>query len=332
MKPKAEEFYDYLAEPVKYCAKFYGFMYLSDIKNIPEVGFDLLQLTNELKQAFHHYGKFSIMKEMVNVPRYCGFDPDIVKSLVSYDVYNDLTVDIQAPDGVGYRPDYIKSNDVYREVPMDISEQTMRKIETRQFDYDIDRTLRNLVQNAATGPERLTADIDEISPGSIRQETKMLLQSRIDKYVNIVPQIESNNFFYMCERLFEDMEWGNKYGGEGWASIAKALQLIHTTTDKTFVDSMWGLQHNTGTWLNNINKFLPDEEYYDKSTSQMGDIDIVDSELMEEMNKEYTQEEVMLQIFLEAKREGEFYKVYPLITNADPKLAKYEDIFKNAGR
>ena len=40
----------------------------------------------------------------------------------------------------------------------------------------------------------------------------------------------------------------------------------------------------------------------------------------------------MLQIFLEAKREGEFYKVYPLITNADPKLAKYEDIFKNAGR
>jgi hypothetical protein len=64
----------------------------------------------------------------------------------------------------------------------------------------------------------------------------------------------------------------------------------------------------------------------------MSDIEIIDSELMEEMNKEYTQEEVMLQIFLEAKREGEFYKVYPLITNADPKLAKYEDIFKNAGR
>jgi len=215
---------------------------------------------------------------------------------------------------------------------MDISEQTMREIETRQFDYDIDQSLRNLVQNAATGPERLTADIDEISPGSMRQETKMLLQSRIDVYTSIVPQIESNNFFYMCERLFEDMRWGNKYGGEGWASIAKALQLIHTTTDKTFVDSMWGLQHNTGTWLDNISRFLPDEEYYDKSTSQMSDIEIIDSELMEEMNKEYTQEEVMLQIFLEAKREGEFYKVYPLITNADPKLAKYEDIFKNAGR
>jgi hypothetical protein len=329
MKPKAEEFYEYLAEPVKYCAKFYGFMYLSDIKDISEVGFDLLQITDELKQAFHHYGKFSIMKEMTNAPRRCGFDADITKKYVHGTIFRGLETVTNEQD-----EPFILANGMYRNVPRRIPETDMIEIENEQFNNDIDQALRALLENVSTGPKGMytTNYIDKAE--SLREEKKSLLQNKINTYVSAVPELKSNNFFYMSERIFEDMMWSRNYGGEGWAKITKALQLIHTTTDKTFVDSMWALEHNTGGWLDKVPRDV-DKEYYSNAAQQIQDEqspDIVEPPILPTVRQG---EDIIQRTFmdlLDAKREGEFYKVWPLITNADPKLAKYEDIFKNAGR
>ena len=55
-----------------------------------------------------------------------------------------------------------------------------------------------------------------------------------------------------AHKIFGEGSWSTNYGGHAWSSIAKVLisRELEQTTAHTFVDSCWGLQHNTGSYFN----------------------------------------------------------------------------------
>jgi len=55
-----------------------------------------------------------------------------------------------------------------------------------------------------------------------------------------------------ADKLFRDGNWQTNYGGDAWSKITQVL--LHREVDKitahTFIDSCWGLHHNTGSYFN----------------------------------------------------------------------------------
>jgi len=55
-----------------------------------------------------------------------------------------------------------------------------------------------------------------------------------------------------AEKLFRSGSWQTNYGGEAWSKITQVLlhRELGKLTAHTFVDSCWGLHHNTGSYFN----------------------------------------------------------------------------------
>jgi len=68
MKPDAaEEIVDVFSDPVRSCAKFYGYYYLSEIEQDPFASQIFDDVADKMSDAFYNYAVFATLRELANV-------------------------------------------------------------------------------------------------------------------------------------------------------------------------------------------------------------------------------------------------------------------------
>jgi hypothetical protein len=60
------------------------------------------------------------------------------------------------------------------------------------------------------------------------------------------------HYFDMAENIFKNLNWNHAFGGNAWANICKALKRRDEESSTLWIDTMWSIQHNGGTWINKV--------------------------------------------------------------------------------
>lgn len=95
----------------------------------------------------------------------------------------------------------------------------------------------------------LTARRDIEYPDKARMNIISWLSYLNKNGLDLTPRKE---LFKTAEGLFEKLDWVSTFGGRTWAKIARTMAHRYNVSRTMWIDMMWSLQHNTGTWLNKV--------------------------------------------------------------------------------
>jgi len=330
--PDPDVFYDIVSQPVKNCAKFYGYLYLNEAIDDVDIGFQYTQYKGDLLQAFIEYGRYAIMSEMTNVPMHAGIDMSTFDEAIT-----DLGIATEV-DMMGLSTDFysdtLYSQEYFNKVYPELGTAQHEDIMYRQFDGLPKQRVLNAFKQIALGSEHMVTRPPDTSARTRSPKAQLNLQ--INDYSSTVPATTSPTFIKTAKQLFKHLSWDRLYGKESWENIADLLIARRNRKDTIIIDGLWQLQHNTGLWLNKVN-YNSDESYMQDVFYQIRNEMNTTTELYSPMDSvpqgtpSNNQISNMLDEILNVKRTSELWKIHPFIVNADDTLSKYEHIFKRAG-
>lgn len=259
-----KEFYPYLSHPLKNCSTWYTYYYLSEFANLPPryknlVKLEFNRLSEGLDKAFLNYGTYAVVRELRHVRNSADF-----RTKGSYRNSRFLSLLNTEP---------AKAHDYFMEM-------AGRNRLTRK-EADLVWTFIN---------NRKLASFDHKDKSSITE----WLRAAQKAGVALTPK----EIIKVGEGLFRKLEWNSSYGGRSWQRIARTMRQREKVTRTIWIDMMWAIQHNTGTWLNKVESH---DSHYD------------------------------LRRTLDAKREGNMRKVGATAARYNPRLHVFLD-FLPSGR
>ena len=331
--PHTDNFYNIVSQPVKYCSKFYGYLYLDQAVDDVDVGFDYVQFKGDLMQAFVEYGHYAISHELTNIGRHAGFKKKHVISALKKYGEDETAADLEAMmSGFETQVPIYSYNDLVSITRLSegfdsskVDERVHEQVLENHFGERYTKSLEMTLYNVATGPEDVAA------------AEKQTAQIKLEEFTSEVPQSTQSDYFKNAKILFQDLDWQTAFGQDAWADIAKLLISRNERKDTLVIDGLWQLEHNMGQWLSKtVNE--PDEDYYREAIRILknniryapreisrlvanGASKVGDTKSMKLLNK-----------ILDIKRESELWKIYPWIVASDRQLAKHKDVFKQAGQ
>jgi hypothetical protein len=331
-KPDPDVFYDIVSQPVKNCAKFYGYLYLNEVVDDIDIGFQYTQYKGDLLQAFVEYGRYAIMSEMTNLPKHAGIDYDIFsETITDFGIATEVDMMQLSTD---FYSDTLYSREYFNKVHLEIDMKIHEDIMYRQFDGTPKQRVLETFEQIALGSEHMVSQLPDARSQTRSPKEKLRLQ--IDSYTDTVPATTNSTFIKSAKQLFKHLNWDRLYGKESWADIADLLIARRNRKDTIVIDGLWQIQHNTGLWLNKVN-YNSDESYMEDVFYQIRNEMNTTTELYSPMDSvpkgtpSNNQISNMLDEILNVKRTSELWKIHPFIVNADETLSKYEHIFKRAG-
>lgn len=356
-----DKFFDRLNIPVYQCARFYGYYYLYAIKNMDDKRKIVDNTASMQKEAFKNYGKYAVASELNNIGSNVSFKTDKIYKIIR----NNTTESVVRRMGESWYdeiyayekdssleeisvvnfyetispkiPDEVAHEIVYENIDNASMEYILDKYDTSNWSKkDIKRFMWRMLR------EFTFTEAPPFNP-SKPQVKSFLSNFTLDISLFDTAVFSSDKFFSAAKTIFQGLNWSPNYGGDAWYRISSVLNNIDEYSDITAVDMLWGLQHNNNLWMDKI-RLDGKDDYLVRAGKELkeylGD-DYVMGEHIDlappnpENPKNYVTEDV-LQRFLDVRRSGEFYKVWPYITEVNPNakvgLDNYEEIFKQAGR
>lgn len=124
------------------------------------------------------------------------------------------------------------------------------------------------------------------------------------------------DFLKAAELIFDGGYWYEEYGGEKWGTVARFLQNKDDIFSIVWVDTGFGIEHNTTTWLDKVELAQEEKDMLYELGYEPEDI-----------HKAYTWEDLvfdyMMPKLLDAKRDGDFEEIYKIAAYTDNSLRKY---------
>lgn len=311
-----ESFKDEFQNPVKSCAEFYGYYYLSEIESKNELDFDLQQKTDTLYEAFYAYGVYAILNELTNLRGQAVIHRQAVKQAAQ-----ELGIAI-GDKGQADRVSIAVAARMARSPPL--RDRVIGKV--------IDKKLRN---DHPIDGESLIAAVGKINP--ILSDEINVASPNLDAIDSILQigeeemgaKSDPEATIKFAKDIFDSLYWQPPFGGPSWTDICKLLQAREDNPKKIWVDMAWATEHNTSSWVNKVPYDSKIDSYIEDS------IQLLDRRLEPEISRgmagSYNVTDV-LELILDYKREGDFYKFWPFITSAGPKLRRYKSTLQRAGK
>lgn len=306
-------FIDEFQNPIQSCAEFYGYYYLSEIEQKEELDFDLQQRTDQLYNGFYAYGIYAVLREMTNVP---------TQVVVNVNDFN------QVADRMGVRvAGGLTDSDeaAIGRLANGIISPPMRDRVVGTF---IDE---NLQQDHDLGGTQLIATADKI-----HESVKMLNTAKPNRQeiADIMDRAEQDlnaktkpqRLLLLAADIFDSFFWQPPFGGPSWLDVCDLLLSRQDTDKKIWVDMAWATEHNTSAWVNKVPYDRDIDDYIERNIQQLPQY--YDAE--RGMNDSYSVADV-LETILDYKREGEFYKFWPFVTDNDATLRRYKSTLQEAG-
>jgi hypothetical protein len=360
MEIDVDKFYDRLNTPVYRCARFYGYYYLYAVRNMDDKRKIVENAASIQKEAFKHYGRYAVAGELSNVSNGAIFSRDKISKILRENTTESI---VRRMDDAWYKHIYgedsgkpyaihrdVQVGDFFDTISPNIPNQVAHKIVEEHIDDSSIQYILNTFDSIEYNSEDVREYLWELlkqfnyAPRTSFSPTKSQVKDFIKQIRNDTFLLHGDGkFFPGAKTMFEGLNWFSNFGGEAWYSISSVLNDIDEYSDITAVDMLWGLQHNNNLWMDKIP--LNGKDNYlvraGKELKQYLGDDYVMGEHIDlappnpENPGNYVTEDV-LQRFLDVRRSGEFYKVWPYITEVNPNakvgLDNYEDVFKQAGK
>lgn len=125
-----------------------------------------------------------------------------------------------------------------------------------------------------------------------------------------------NRFLRASKLIFDNKYWNSEYGGEAWATVSRFMLNKDEVSDIIWVDTGFGIEHNTTTWLNKVGisgeeiDMLKDHGY----TVPKKDRPIT--------WVEYIREGIQPKL-LDDKRHGDFSEIYKIASYTDNSIRRF---------
>lgn len=307
-------FIDEFQNPIQSCAEFYGYYYLSEIEQKEELDFDLQQKTDQLYNGFYAYGVYAVLRELTNIPSQVVVNVNEFKQ-------------VAGRMGVMFASHHIDSDQAaIGRLANLIASPPLRDRVVGTF---IDE---NLQQNHDLGGTQLISTVDKIHSQTKklnvadpdRQRIATILE-KAEKDLNA--KTKPQRLLLLASDIFDSFFWQPPFGGPSWIDVCDLLLARQDTAKKIWVDMAWATEHNTSAWVNKVPYNRAIDGYIESNIQRVPEY--FDAE--RGMNDSYQVSEV-LETILDHKREGEFYKFWPFVIDADRDLTIYKNILQEAGR
>lgn len=295
VKEISERVHNTAGRPIKNASVFYTLYYLSEIKDVVEVSFDLQKITNKLHDGFYYYGLIAFVKELNNAKRNYQIEGHSLKE-ARYEAIEDHAkmVSEDEPNMVEKIYKTLNREDKLAGGPIILGNKYMEE---------------NL--------KELESKFDTFS-----DPTRFIKTSRdiFSTENNNNPEVETG--------------WDPAFGGESWAGIAQHMLRRDSLPKLAWVDQSWAIQHNTGSWLNKMTPSQKEQEMVKKFTKKIKTEDLEGARSKKLMgrlgrykNKRRPHEITM--ILLEENKEGNMGPVFEAASmynnELDINLRKYKN-------
>jgi hypothetical protein len=253
-----DEFIDVFEEPVTTASRFYTLYYLSEVKDIDVVDFDLFKLKNTLADAFLNYSLYACTRELSRKGR---------KLIISGIEMIDL----------GRRKFSQRTNKIYRDTVRPTIDDNTPPGDLIQ---EVEDALHDLMFNSQVGGEpglaiELLMDTTIQVPRGARQDeianTMQIMERKYDAmsdpvaYLNACKKIFEVDYHSMPDTTWTDIVggdigWEINYAGEAWGSVTETALRFDELSEIGYIDLMFSVEHNNGNFLNKIPRVAEDEK------------------------------------------------------------------------
>jgi hypothetical protein len=253
-----DEFIDVFDEPVTTASRFYTLYYLSEVKGIDIVDFDLFKLKNTMADAFLNYSLYACTRELSRKN---------TKLMIAGIELRDL----------GRRKFGQMTNEIYRDT---VRPRIDDNIPPGDLIQEIEDALNDLIFNSQVGGEpglafELLMDTTiNVARGARQDEIANTMEIMEDKYDAMSDPVAYLN---ACKKIFEvnynnmpsttwgeivggDRGWEVNYAGEAWGSVAETALRFDELSEIGYIDLMFSVEHNNGNFLNKIPRVAEDEK------------------------------------------------------------------------
>jgi len=278
-----EEFTQVFSRPVTHAAQYYTLYYLVEIEDVDEIGFELLQKTSTLRDAFYNYSVFATAKEASHIGDHFQYDNKTIGKLL----------------GNRQRPNFKMAGrskeDIEREQRQNKKVAQMFKDDVRE---KLPRTNANLLLNFAKNPNSLptgrTFMVDPIETAE-RLERKYSAFTNSERWLNTMSDLFGTDWSVQgaASTLGASFGWNPEYGGDAWARVCDTALLKEEMGKQAYVDLMWSVEHNNGNFVDKVEHDTAAEardvreaigrmetgekELKQKRANQFGETEIIDS-------------------------------------------------------
>jgi len=319
---KVQSFVDEFSNPLKSCAQFYGYYYLSEVERVQALDFDLQQATNKLYDDFYNYGIYAITRELYNARN---------QTVESYGRLRRVAENNNIP--TRQRSDKDNSDTAGLFIVANMARSRFDKLLDAYIQDNIEKSTNATLSSRHTGADILSLirSIESLVEDNVQDRDKKI--QRIFDACHIAEREMSafshpDDYIQTVQATFQALNWNPPFGGQAWADICTTLRDRGNTTDKIWVDMMWATEHNTSNWVNKV----PYEEDINQYIQAVNDRYKGNPPIQMTNNVGTPYVADVLAAILDFKREGDFHKFWPYVTTDSKKLRGYKATLQGAGR
>jgi hypothetical protein len=237
-----EEFTQVFGRPVTHAAQYYTLYYLVEIEDVDEIGFELLQTTRTLRDAFYNYSVFATAKEASHIGDHFQYDSKTIGKIL----------------GNRKRPNFKMAGrskeDIEREQRQNEKVAQMFKDDVRE---KLPRTNANLLLNFAKSPNNLpTGRTFMMEPIDTAEslERKYSAFTNSERWLSTMSDLFATDWSVQgaASTLGASYGWNPEYGGDAWARVCDTALFKEEMGKQAYVDLMWSVEHNNGNFIDKV--------------------------------------------------------------------------------
>jgi len=310
---------EFFEEPVRSCARFYGYYYLSEIEQDEFAAQQFDNLTGRMSNAFYDYAVYATLLEMSNMDSHFALNVDRLRNEAKRLGFQTRKLD-EEEVSVSRAAISLRSKEAERRIIGNTLDPLTKDQEADGLDVyraaqKIEQIRNNLMESKQDRVQKVLGVGDELlNTFTNPDETLRLMRSIFGGGKTTTEAVG---------------RWIPPFGGPAWADITEAVLSRPDQPQTVWLDMMWALEHNTSSWVDKVPLTgTEQQDYIDKSVSQLPSV----PPAFEKTTAGLYKKGDVLQQILDYKRKGEFYRFWPFITNADDILPDWESTLRQAGR
>jgi hypothetical protein len=278
-----EEFTQVFGRPVTHAAQYYTLYYLVEIEDVDEIGFELLQKTSTLRDAFYNYSVFATAKEASHIGDHFQYQGRSISDIL----------------GNRKRPNFKMAGRSREDIEKEQREkkkmaQNFKDAVREKFPRKGANLLISFTKNPNTLPTGRTFMMEPI-------KTAKGLERRQSAFTSSERWLETMSTLFGAEWAPDNIPqsdrdkygWNFQYGGDAWARVCDTALLKEEMGKQAYVDLMWSVEHNNGNFVDKVEHDTAAEardireaiermetgekELKQKRANQFGETEIIDS-------------------------------------------------------